>query len=84
MNNANTKQQRLTEEEAQLVLELRTKPSVASVLGMVDTETVDHLNQFAQVDSTLFGKSSNDEAPRRNVIILEGVDERVGKCPGGS
>ncbi|OGE56329.1 hypothetical protein PENARI_c003G01820 [Penicillium arizonense] len=77
INNANTKQQRLTEEEAQLVLELRMKSSVASVLGMVDTDTVDRLNQFAKADSTLFGGSSNDEAPGRSIFILEGVDERV-------
>ncbi|KAJ5302037.1 hypothetical protein PENANT_c050G04576 [Penicillium antarcticum] len=76
-NNANTKQQTLTEEEAQLVLELRMKSSVASVLGMVDTETVDHLNQFAKADYTLFGGASDDETPGRSVIILEGVDERV-------
>jgi hypothetical protein len=84
INNANTKQQRLTEEEAQLVLELRMKSSVASVLGMVDTDTVDRLNQFAKADSTLFGGSNNDEAPGRSIFILEGVDERVGKCAGGS
>ncbi|KAJ5985151.1 hypothetical protein N7499_008571 [Penicillium canescens] len=77
INNANAKQQRLTEEEAQLVLELRMKSSVASVLGMVDTDTVHRLNQFAKADFTLFGGSSSDEAPGRSVFILEGVDERV-------
>ncbi|KAJ5753845.1 uncharacterized protein N7511_007998 [Penicillium nucicola] len=77
IHNADIKQQSLTEEEAQLVLGLRMKSSVASVLGMVDTETVNHLNQFAKADTTLFGGVGEDFAPGRNVYILEGVDERV-------
>ncbi|KAJ5202414.1 hypothetical protein N7449_004493 [Penicillium cf. viridicatum] len=39
-------QQTISEDEARLVLELRMKSSVASVLGMVDADTVHHLNHI--------------------------------------
>ncbi|KAJ5506254.1 hypothetical protein N7453_005211 [Penicillium expansum] len=52
---ASHQQQTISEDEARLVLELRMKSSVASVLGTVDADTVNHLNQFAQDDLSLFG-----------------------------
>ncbi|KAJ5872061.1 uncharacterized protein N7529_004414 [Penicillium soppii] len=70
------KQQTLSEDEARLVLELRMQSSVASVLGMVDADTVDHLNQFAEAGSTLFGGSSGAQTPGKSVLILEGVDQQ--------
>lgn len=72
-------QQTISEDEARLVLELRMKSSVASVLGMVDADTVHHLNQFAQDDFTLFGGATGGIGLKKSVFILEGVDQEVGK-----
>lgn len=72
-------QQTISEDEARLVLELRMKSSVASVLGMVDADTVHHLNQFAQDDFTLFGGAAGGIALKKSILILEGVDQEVGK-----
>lgn len=70
-------QQTISEDEARLVLELRMKSSVASVLGMVDADTVHHLNQFAQDDFTLFGGATGGIGLKKSVFILEGVDQEV-------
>ncbi|KAJ5962390.1 hypothetical protein N7501_007331 [Penicillium viridicatum] len=70
-------QQTISEDEARLVLELRMKSSVASVLGMVDADTVHHLNQFAQDDLTLFGGATGGIAPKKSILILEGIDQEV-------
>ncbi|KAJ5699800.1 hypothetical protein N7536_002813 [Penicillium majusculum] len=70
-------QQTISEDEARLVLELRMKSSVASVLGMVDADTVHHLNQFAQDDFTLFGGAAGGIALKKSILILEGVDQEV-------
>jgi hypothetical protein len=69
----------ITADEARLVLELRMKSSVASVLGMVDADTVDQLNSFAQDDFTLFGGTSKELAPEKSILVLEGVDQQDGK-----
>lgn len=53
------------------------KSSVASVLGMVDADTVHHLNQFAQDDLTLFGGATGGIAPKKSILILEGIDQEV-------
>ncbi|CAG7927109.1 unnamed protein product [Penicillium olsonii] len=70
------KQQELSQEEARLVLELRMQSSVASVLGVVDADTVGHLNHFADIDSALFGGSSNQPIGK-SLLILEGVEQRT-------
>lgn len=70
--------QTISEDFARLILELRTKSSLASVLGRTETETVDYLNQFADTDLTLFGGSDGHVAPGRNLLVLEGVDEEAG------
>ncbi|KAJ5521543.1 hypothetical protein N7527_005658 [Penicillium freii] len=70
-------QQTISEDEARLVLELRMKSSVASVLGMVDADTVHHLNQFAQDDLTLFGGAAGGIAPKKSILILEGINQEV-------
>jgi hypothetical protein len=72
----NPKQQTLSEDEARLVLELRMQSSVASVLGMVDAVTVNHLNQFAEADSTLFGGYGGVRIPGKSILVLEGVDQQ--------
>jgi hypothetical protein len=74
----NPQQQTISEDEAQLVLELRMKSSVASVLGTVNADTVNHLNQFAQDDLTLFG-GAKGVAPKKSIFILEGIDQEAGK-----
>ncbi|KAJ5779045.1 hypothetical protein N7457_006765 [Penicillium paradoxum] len=74
--NANSQQQTITEDEARLVLELRMKSPVESVLGMVDADTVDYLNHFAQDDIMLFGVSSKEFPPKRSMLVLEGVDQQ--------
>ncbi|KAJ5545329.1 hypothetical protein N7535_006289 [Penicillium sp. DV-2018c] len=68
--------QAITEDEARLVLELRMKSSVASVLGMVDADTVDRLNSFARNDFTLFGGAIQGLSSERSILVLEGVDEQ--------
>ncbi|KAJ5139119.1 uncharacterized protein N7515_003967 [Penicillium bovifimosum] len=68
--------QTITEDEARLVLELRMKSSVASVLGTVDADTVDQLNSFAPDDFILFGGAIQELAPERSILVLEGVDEQ--------
>lgn len=74
--NANPKQQTLSEDEARLVLELRMQSSVASILGMVDADTVEHLNQFAESGSTLFGGYGGVQVSGKSILVLEGVDQQ--------
>ncbi|KAJ5333279.1 hypothetical protein MYU51_014683 [Penicillium brevicompactum] len=75
--NAVPKQQQLPEDEARLVLELRMQSSVASILGAVDADTVDHLNQFAETESVLFGGHSGTQASGKSILILEGLDRQT-------
>ncbi|KGO43720.1 hypothetical protein PEX1_034200 [Penicillium expansum] len=74
---ASHQQQTISEDEARLVLELRMKSSVASVLGTVDADTVNHLNQFAQDDLSLFGGVTGGIALKKSIFILEGIDQEV-------
>ncbi|KAJ5230245.1 hypothetical protein N7489_010953 [Penicillium chrysogenum] len=74
---ANPNRQTISEDEARLVLELRMKSSVASVLGMVDGDTVNRLNHFAQDDPTLFGGATGAIAFKKSIFILEGIDQEV-------
>ncbi|CAG8367356.1 unnamed protein product [Penicillium salamii] len=69
--------QQLSKEEARLILELRMQSSVASVLGAVDANTVDHLNQFADSDSTLFGGYGGKHSTGKSIVILEGVEQHT-------
>lgn len=69
----------VSEDEARLVLELRMKSPVASVLGGVDGNTVNRLNHFAQDDLTLFGGATGGIAPKKSILILDGIDQEVGK-----
>ncbi|CAI7637879.1 unnamed protein product [Penicillium glandicola] len=70
-------QQTILEDEARLLLELRMKSSVASVLGTVDADTVNHLNHFAQDDLTLFGGATGGIDLKKSILILEGIDQEV-------
>ncbi|CAG7986989.1 unnamed protein product [Penicillium nalgiovense] len=72
---ANSNQQTISEDEARLVLELRMKSPVASVLGMVDGNTVNRLNHFAQDDLTLFGGATGGITLKKSIFILEGIDQ---------
>ncbi|KAJ5173979.1 uncharacterized protein N7500_001910 [Penicillium coprophilum] len=73
----NSQQQTISEDEARLILELRMKSSVASILGTVNADTVNRLNQFAQDDLTLFGGATGDSASKKSILVLEGVDHEV-------
>ncbi|KAJ5166545.1 uncharacterized protein N7482_005326 [Penicillium canariense] len=70
--------QTVSEDAARLILELRIKPSLGSVLGKVETDIVDRINEFSGTQHSLFGGSSDHEIPSRSIIIIEGVDEAVG------
>lgn len=76
-NNA-FEQQTVSEDVARLILELRTRSSIATVLGKADTGTVDRLNQFAEADSTLFGGSSSHDAQGKSIVFLEGLERELG------
>lgn len=71
-------QQAVSEDLARLVLDLRTKSSLASILGESETATVDRLNRFAETEFTLFGGSSTHGAQKKNVVFLEGLEHGVG------
>lgn len=77
-----SKQQTVSEDVARLILELRSQSSLASVLGQMETDAVDHLNQFADAQSTLFGGSGSDDSPGKSLIFFEGVDHEVGTWKG--
>lgn len=70
--------QTTSEDVARLILELRVKSSVASVLGRTETDTVEHLNQFSEPKFDLFGGLGDHETIERNMIILDGVESQVG------
>lgn len=78
LQNAVLEQQAVSEDVARLVLELRTKSSLASILGSADTDTVDRLNQFAEPDVTLFDGPKTHDAQGKSIIFLEGLDQEVG------
>ncbi|KAJ5902438.1 hypothetical protein N7495_002966 [Penicillium taxi] len=67
------KQEVVSEDVARLILELRTKPSLASVLGKMDTDMVDRLNQFTETEFTLFGSGQDSKNAKKSVIIIEGL-----------
>ncbi|KAJ5612409.1 hypothetical protein N7510_005603 [Penicillium lagena] len=73
-------QEAVSEDVAHLILELRTKSSLAAVLGKMETETADQLNQFVQSDGTLFGGADDHDAPKRSLVLLEGIDGQVGSA----
>lgn len=73
-----SEQQTVSEDVARLILELRSQSSLASVLGQMEADAVDHLNQFADSQSTLFGGSGNIESPGKSIIFFEGIDHEVG------
>lgn len=68
----------VSEDVAQLILELRTQSSVQSLLGKVETDIVDRINEFSGSQFSLFGGGDSYESPSRNMILVEGVNEAVG------
>lgn len=72
----------VSEDVARSILELRTKSSLASVLGNVERDTVDHLNDFVDGQVPLFGGSDSQESSERNVIVLEGLHRDIGMLMG--
>lgn len=72
------KQQTVSEDVARLILELRGQSSLASVLGQVEADAVDRLNQFADAQSTLFGGLDSNVSPGKSIIFIEGVSQEVG------
>lgn len=81
LRNTAFEQQTVSEDVARLILELRTKSSLATILGKADSDTVDHLNQFAGAESTLFGVSNSHDSQGKSIIFLEGLQQEVGMCP---
>ncbi|OQE07076.1 hypothetical protein PENVUL_c015G03287 [Penicillium vulpinum] len=74
---SHSQQQTISEDEARLVLELRMKSSVASVLGTVNADTVNQLNHFAQDDITLFGGATGGAVSQKSIIVMEGIDQEA-------
>lgn len=68
----------VSEDVARSILELRSKSSLASVLGKVDTDTVDRLNQYVDGQVPLFASSDSQESTERNTIVFEGLDQDLG------
>lgn len=68
----------VSEDVAQLILELRTQSSLQYVLGKVETDLVDRINEFSGAQSSLFGGDGSHTTQRRSMILLEGVNEAVG------
>ena len=72
------KDSRLLEGAASPLLALRTKSHDGFVLEKTDQETVQLLNQYGGMPSSLFGASGSDGNLRRSLIVLEGVTPEVG------
>lgn len=68
----------VSQDVARLILELRTKSSVASVLGLTETDTIDRLNEFAETEPTLFGDSGH-AASGKSILLLQGLEQQVGE-----
>jgi hypothetical protein len=68
----------VSEDVAQLILELRTQSSLQSLLGKVETDIVDRINEFSGSQFSLFGGDDSHGSPSRNMILIEGVNEAVG------
>lgn len=75
-----SEQQTVSEDVARLILELRMKSPLHSRLGNMETDMVDHLNQYASSQYSLFGGSDVQDAPSRSIIFLEGLDHEIGMC----
>lgn len=80
LQNTGFEQQTVSDDVARLILELRTKSSLATVLGRAEADTIDRLNQFAETDSTLFGGSdyNSHDAQGKSIIFLKGLEQEVG------
>ncbi len=78
--NGHTTSERRTvsEDVAELILELRIQSSLQSVLGRVETDIVDRINEFSGAQYALFGADGNHATQRRSMILLEGVNQAVG------
>jgi hypothetical protein len=72
------KHQTVSEDVAELILELRTQSSLQSILGKVETDIVDRINEFSGAQSSLFGGHSSHGTPSKSMILIEGVNEAVG------
>jgi hypothetical protein len=68
----------VSEDVAQLILELRTQSSLQSLLGKVETDIVDRINEFSGSQFSLFGGDDSHGSPSKNMILVEGVNEAVG------
>ncbi|KAJ5577783.1 uncharacterized protein N7459_006747 [Penicillium hispanicum] len=68
----------VSEDVARLILELRMQSPLASVLGEMETDTVDILNHFADNERRLFGDSGGYETMRENIIVIQGVGQEIG------
>lgn len=68
----------VSEDVARSILELRSKSSLASVLGKVEADTVDRLNQYVDGQIPLFASSDSQESTERNTVVFEGLDQDFG------
>lgn len=80
LQNTGFEPQTVSEDVARLVLELRSKSSLATTLGRADTDIIERLNQFAGTGSTLFGGSNSNshDAQDKSIVFLEGLEPEVG------
>lgn len=68
----------VSEDVAGLILELRVQSSLQSVLGRVEADIVDRINEFSGAQYSLFGGDGNHGTQRRSMILLESVNQAVG------
>ena len=68
----------ISEDFAQLILDLRVKSSLASVLGSMETDKVDRLDHLAETQVTLFGGATGHDVPEKSLVVIEGLGRSVG------
>ncbi|KAJ9190891.1 hypothetical protein DTO164E3_9107 [Paecilomyces variotii] len=66
----------LPQDAAKLIIERRMMLQ-ESVLGSADDEVVEYVDQFGGQQQSLFGLSHEHNDPRRQLLVLEGVDDEL-------
>ena len=79
LRDISSEHQTVSEDIARLILELRLQSSLASVLGVRATDSVDIINHFSDTTSTLFRDFDIHDAPVENIIVIEGIKPEIGK-----
>ena len=69
----------VSEDSAKLLLERRLKSTDKSILGSLDDETVEYLNELGGRQSSLFGlPAGKAKSSRKSLVVLEGVSGPAG------